>query len=144
MVGGAMGKTIVRLVEGMRFVGHGESGHEVAMDASSKVGGADSAARPVEVMLCALGGCTGMDVISILRKMNTEPASLKIEIEDEQAPDYPKAITKLHLIYSVTGKVPPKNLRKAIDLTLTKYCPIVNTLAGVTKVTSEYVIEPEQ
>lgn len=139
-----MGKTIVKLVEGMRFVGHGESGHEVAMDASSKVGGKDSAARPVEVMLCALGGCTGMDVISILRKMNAEPSSLKIEIEDERAPDYPKVVTKLHLIYSVMGEVPAKYLKKAIDLSLTKYCPIVTTLAGVTKVTSEYVIEPDQ
>lgn len=139
-----MGKTVVKLVEGMNFVGHGESGHEVAMDASSKVGGKDSAARPVEVMLCALGGCTGMDVISILRKMNAEPSSLKIEIEDERAPDYPKVVTKLHLIYSVMGEVPAKYLKKAIDLSLTKYCPIVTTLAGVTKVTSEYVIEPDQ
>ncbi len=139
-----MGKTLVKLVEGMRFAGHGKSGHEVAMDASSKVGGKDSAARPVEVMLCALGGCTGMDVISILRKMKIEPASLRIEIEDERAPDYPKVITKLHLIYRVTGEVPAENLKKAIDLSLAKYCPIVTTLAGVTKVTSEYVIEPAQ
>lgn len=139
-----MGKTLVKLVEGMRFVGHGESGHEVVMDAASKVGGKDSAARPLEVMLCALGGCTGMDVISILRKMKTEPASLRIEIEDERASDYPKVITELHLIYSVTGEVPVENLKKAIDLSLAKYCPIVNTLAGVARVTSEYVIEPDQ
>jgi len=139
-----MGKTLVKLVEGMRFAGHGKSGHEVAMDASSKAGGADSAARPLEVLLCSLGGCTGMDVISILRKMKTEPTSLRIEIEDERAPDYPKVITELHLIYSVTGEVPPENMRKAIDLSLAKYCPIVNTLAGVAKVTSEYIIEPDQ
>ncbi|HCP32595.1 TPA: osmotically inducible protein C, partial [Candidatus Acetothermia bacterium] len=80
----------------------------------------------------------------ILRKMKIEPSSLRIEIEDERAPDYPKVITKLHLIYRVTGEVPPKNLKKAIDLSLAKYCPIVTTLAGVTKVTSEYVIEPAQ
>ena len=78
-----MGTTTVTFVEEMKFVGRGESKHEVHMDASPKAGGTDSAARPLEVMLCALGGCTGMDVVSILRKMKTEPLSLQIEITDE-------------------------------------------------------------
>ncbi len=72
-----MGQTIVRHEGGMRFVGQGKSGHAVPMDAVSDVGGRDSAARPIEILLCALGGCTGMDVISILHKMRTEPASLR-------------------------------------------------------------------
>jgi len=112
------------------------------MDAAEKVGGDDSAARPVEVLLASLGGCTGMDVVSILRKMKTEPKSLKIEIEDERATEYPKVFTKLHLSYSVTGEVPEANLKKAIDLSLAKYCPIANTLAGIAEITSSYLIEP--
>ena len=139
-----MGKTTVTLVEGMRFVGKGDSGHEVHMDASPKVGGSDSAARPLEVLFCALGGCTGMDVVAILRKMKTEPSSLRIEIQDERASEYPKVITELHLVYRVTGAVPEENLKKAIDLSLSKYCPISNTLAGVAEITSEAVIESEQ
>jgi putative redox protein len=138
-----MSTTIVRFVEGMKFVGQGKSGHSVAMDAAERVGGSDSAARPVEVMLCALGGCTGMDVVSILRKMKTAPTSLEIEIEDERAAEYPKVFKKLHLTYRVTGNIPEENLRKAIDLSLAKYCPIANSLAGVAQITSEYVIEPE-
>ncbi len=94
-------------------------------------------------MLCALGGCTGMDVVSILRKMKTAPTSLEIEIEDERAAEYPKVFKKLHLTYRVTGNIPEENLRKAIDLSLAKYCPIANSLAGVAQITSEYVIEPE-
>ena len=139
-----MGTTIVRFVDGMKFVGQGESGHPVAMDGSHHVGGSDSAARPLEVMICSLGGCTGMDVISILRKMKTEPTSLQIEIRDRRAADYPKVITKLHLVYYVTGEVPEANLKKAIDLSLSKYCPISSTLAGMTEITSEYVIRPDQ
>lgn len=138
-----MGTTTVRFVEGMKFIGKGESKHEVHMDASQKVGGTDSAARPLEVMLCALGSCTGMDVVSILRKMKTEPRSLQIEITDERAPDYPKVLTKLHLTYRITGAVPEDNLKKAIDLSLRKYCPITNTLAGVVEITSEGVIESD-
>ncbi len=121
---------------GMRFIGKGASGHEVAMDAAEPLG-TNSAARPVETLLCALGGCTGMDVVSILKKMETEPKALRVEIEDKRAPEYPKVIQKLHLVYVVTGDVPEKNLRKAIDLSLAKYCPIANTLAGVAKITYE-------
>ncbi len=121
---------------GMRFVGLGASGHEVAMDAAAPLG-ADTAARPVETLLCALGGCTGMDVVSILRKMNVEPKALRVEIEDERATEYPKVIERLRLVYVVTGNVPEENLKKAIDLSLAKYCPIANTLAGVAKITYE-------
>ena len=138
-----MGTTTVKFIDGMQFIGQGESKHEVHMDASPKVGGIDSAARPLEVMLCALGGCTGMDVVSILRKMKTEPRSLQIEITDERAPEYPKVFTKLHLTYRITGAVPQDNLKKAIDLSLSKYCPIANTLAGVVQITSEGVIESD-
>ena len=137
-----MGKTVVEFVEGMKFVGQGDSRHPVMMDSSPASGGSDSAARPVEVLLASLGGCTGMDVVSILRKMKTEPKSLKIEIEDERATEYPKIFTKLHLSYYVTGEVPEANMKKAIDLSLSKYCPIVNTLAGIAEITSSYVIEP--
>lgn len=125
----------------MRFVGTGASGHDVAMDAAEPLG-RDSAARPVETLLCALGGCTGMDVVSILRKMETEPTSLHVDIADERAPEYPKVIRSLHLTYVVTGDVPEKNLRKAIDLSLAKYCPIANTLAGVAKITYEARVDP--
>jgi len=136
-----MATTVVKLVEGMQFVGHSASGHAVLMDSSEQSGGADSAARPVEVLLCALGGCTGMDVISILRKMKTEPDDLCVEIKDTRAPDYPTVFTDIHLVYRVRGNVSEVNLKKAIELSLTKYCPIANSLAGVANITSEYVIE---
>jgi len=139
-----MAKTIVEHVGKMAFRGSGTSGHDVVMDASRDVGGEDSAARPVEVLLCALGGCTGMDVVSILRKMKTEPTGLRIEIDDERAPEYPKVITGLHLTYIIEGDVPEENAAKAIDLSLTKYCPITNTLAGVARITSEFRVVPPQ
>lgn len=137
-----MGQTIVEHTGGMGFRGTGASGHAVMMDAGREVGGNDEAARPVETLLCALGGCTGMDVVSVLRKMKTEPRALRIEIDDERAPEYPKVITRLHLTYIVAGDVPAKNVEKAIDLSLAKYCPIANTLAGVARITSEYRIDP--
>jgi putative redox protein len=138
-----MGETRVKLISNMQFVGTGDSGHSVLMDASPKNAGKDSAARPLELMLIALGGCTGMDVISILRKMRTEPAAFSIKICDERAEEYPQVVTKIHITYYVTNDVPEENLKKAIDLSLSKYCPIANTIAGVTKITSSYEIGTE-
>lgn len=138
-----MGRTIVEYDGGMSFTGKVASGHDVRMDAGDASGGADSAARPVEVLLSSLGGCTGMDVVSVLRKKKTEPTSLRIEIDDERAPEYPKVLKKIHLSYRVTGDVPEENLVKAIELSLTKYCPIANSLAGVAEITYEYSIEAD-
>jgi len=132
-----MGRVTVEYAGGMAFVGKGASGHEVRMDAGESVGGADASARPVETMLSSLGGCTGMDVVSILRKMKTAPDSLQIEIQDERAPEYPKVFTKIHLIYRVEGDVPQENLIKAIEMSLAKYCPIANTLSGVSEISYE-------
>ena len=136
-----MGTTQVQYAGGMRFIGQGRSGHEVIMDAGPEGGGEARAARPVETLLCSLGGCTGMDVVAILRKMKTEPKDLRIEIIDERALEYPKVITTLHLKYIVKGSLPVENVRRAVDLSLAKYCPIANTLAGVSAITSEIVIE---
>jgi putative redox protein len=134
---------IVSHTGGMRFVGAGGSGHDVVMDAAATHGGADSGARPVEALLCALGGCTGMDVISILRKMKTEPTGFSIEIADERAAEYPKVLTRIHLTYVIRGAVPEENLRKAIDLSLAKYCPIANTLAGVSEISYDVRMEQD-
>jgi putative redox protein len=137
-----MGHTTVEYQGGMAFSARGASGHEVLMDAAETAGGEDRAARPVEVLLASLGGCTGMDVVSILRKMKTEPRRLRVEIDDERAAEYPKVIRSLHLTYVVEGDVPRENVEKAVNLSLEKYCPIANTLGGVARITSEVRILP--
>ncbi len=135
-----MGITNVVHEGGMKFVGRGASGHPVVMDAAVTSGGSDEAARPVEVLLASLGGCTGMDVVSVLKKMKTPAESLRITVEDERAAEYPKVITRIHLVYHVEGRIPAENIERAIELSLSKYCPIANTLAGVAAITSEYMI----
>ena len=137
-----MGKTVVKLVDGMQFVAQGDSGHALVMDSDPKVGGQNSAARPVETMLCALGGCTGMDVISILRKMRTVPTAFRIEIKDERAARHPKVVTHLHLTYRFKGNIPKANADKAIKLSMERYCPITNMINKVAQISWESVIEP--
>ncbi|MFO8034122.1 MAG: OsmC family protein [Candidatus Bipolaricaulota bacterium] len=113
----------------MLFEGVGPSGHVVAMDAAQNVGGEDREARPFELMLIALGGCTGMDVISILRKMRTPPNSFEVSIHATQAEEHPKAVQRAQLAYKAHG-VPEENLRKAVDLSHERYCSVSHSLGA--------------
>jgi putative redox protein len=115
--------------EGMRFVGLGPSGHAVLMDSSPQVGGEDSAPRPTELLLFALGGCTGMDIVSILQKMRTPPRKLEVRLVAERAPEHPKAIRRVHLTYRAEG-VPEENLRKAAQLSQERYCSVAHSLSA--------------
>jgi putative redox protein len=128
-------------VDGMQFVGRGASGHDVVMDASEKSGGRDSAARPVEALLASLGACTGMDVVSILRKSRHTPSAFRIEVADERAAAYPQVLKKIHLAYVLSADVPREQVERAIELSLAKYCPIANSLAGVAEITYELRFE---
>lgn len=114
--------------KGMRFVGVGPSGHAVAMDAGQEAGGASSAPRPTELLLFALGGCTGMDVVSILEKMRTPARSLEIVISGERAPEHPKRFRKAKLLVRAEG-VPEENLRKAAQLSHDRYCSVAHSLS---------------
>jgi putative redox protein len=98
------------------------------MDASPQVGGSDTASRPLELLLVALGGCTGMDVVSLLRKMGVDFEGFEIELKGKQAEDHPKALTKIHLTYRIKGDVPQDKLKKAIELSQKRYCSVAHSL----------------
>ncbi len=121
-------KVKVDLVQAMQFIGTGPSGHAVVMDAAQEVGGEDTATRPLELMLIALGGCTAMDVVSILRKMRTPARSLSVEIQAERAGEHPKAVRSAHLEYKAEG-VPQDNLDKAVSLSHERYCSVSHSLS---------------
>ncbi len=123
----------------MRFVGVGPSGHRATMDAGREAGGEDSGPRPTELLLFALGGCTGMDVVSILGKMRTPPRSLEIVIAAERASDHPKAFRKAKLLFRAEG-VPEENLRKAAQLSHERYCSVAHSLS--TEITIEVEAQP--
>ncbi len=111
----------------MQFEGVGPSGHPAHMDAAPEVGGEDSAPRPTELLLMALGGCTGMDVVSILNKMRTPPRTFSVHISAERNPDHPKFVRQIHLTFRAAG-VPEANLTKAVQLSLERYCSVAHSL----------------
>lgn len=131
-------------VQDMQFVASGDSGHAIVMDSSPDVGGHDSAARPMEVLLMGLLGCTAMDVISILKKKRQPVLGFKIFATGERSAEHPKKYTKIHLEYVAYGDVDPKALARAIELSETTYCGAIATVRGVAEVTYSYRVEPAQ
>ncbi|MCK5811642.1 MAG: OsmC family protein [Clostridiales bacterium] len=101
------------------------SGHKVLVDASDTFGGQDKGPRPKPLLITALTGCTGMDVVSILKKMQVTVDSFDIKTEAEITEEHPKTYTKMHLIYEFTGKALDKNkIAKAVKLSQDKYCGV--------------------
>jgi putative redox protein len=115
----------------------GVCGHTVLMDAREEVGGHDQGPRPKSLLMASLGGCTGMDVISILRKMQIEPESLDIRVEATLTDEHPKKYTSMHVIYEFKGDLPEDRLKRAVELSQDKYCGVSATLRDAFPVTWE-------
>jgi putative redox protein len=127
----------VRYEGGMRFVGESTSGKPVAMDAPADSGGRGDEPTPVELLLNAVGGCTGMDIAYALRKMRTPAEGIEVRVEATRAETHPRVVTALHLVYRITGDVPEENARRAAELSISTYCTVTNSLAGVAAITHE-------
>ena len=126
---------------GLKFSGISRFGQEITTDGSKKAGGAEEGYQPLELMIFALAGCTGIDVVLISQKMKQEITGMTVEIEYEQKEDHPRFITKAHIVYNFTGKNLKKDiLERAIALTEEKYCSVGTTMAGVTKITHSLTI----
>lgn len=132
------------LVDGMQFNGTATSGHTLTMDADAESGGRNQGFRPMELLLVGFGGCSGMDVISILRKKRQPVTGLEINVKGEKAEDYPKIYKQVHIEYVVKGKgVQKEAVERAIELSLTKYCSVGATLAKAGTITHSYRIVDE-
>lgn len=116
-------------------------GHNLIMDASSEVGGKNSGPRPKELMLASLAGCTGMDVISILKKMRIEPKNFDIKIEADLTEEHPKHYEKMHIIYSFSGEnLDREKLIKAVELSQERYCGVSAAYKKAMELSYEVVI----
>jgi putative redox protein len=121
-------KTTITWTGQMAFSGITPSGHEIKMDASAEVGGRNSGARPTELLLHAVAGCTGIDIISILQKMRLNPASFHMEVEGTRAEEHPKRFTNIHVHYALEGELPEDKVIRAIQLSKDKYCSVSHSL----------------
>jgi putative redox protein len=134
----------VTLVKDMQFTGKATSGHTLTMDADETAGGSNTGFRPMELLLVGFGGCSGMDVISILRKKRQLVAGLEINVKGEKTDTNPKIYKEVHIEYVVKGKgVEKEAVERAIALSLEKYCSVGATLAKAGTITHSYRIVEE-
>ncbi len=135
-----MDATIV-LGDGMRFVATADSGHAVIMDSDESVGGTDTGARPMELIAMGLGGCTAMDVISILRKKRQDVTAFEVKVHGERADEHPKVFTSFVIEYIVTGRaIDRAAVERAIALSAERYCPAQAMLGQVAPMELTYTI----
>jgi putative redox protein len=118
------------------------NGFRIPLDADEKVGGNNTGPRPKPLVLVALGGCTGMDVVSILGKMKVVFDYFNVEVSGNLTEEHPKYYEKIHIKYIFRGKnLPIDKLEKAILLSQEKYCGVSVMLRPTAEITHEIVIE---
>ncbi len=99
--------------------------HHITLDADEMVGGSDKGPRPKPLILVALAGCTAMDVVSILRKMKSEPDEFRVTVEGELTEEHPRVYKSFHIIYHFRGEeLDPDKIERAIALSQEKYCGV--------------------
>lgn len=115
--------------------------HKFMIDAVEAVGGKNRGPRPKPLVLASLGGCTGMDVISMLRKMRAEPEYFNVSVAAVSTDEHPKYYNKIHITYTFKGKdLPMAKLEKAVNLSQERYCGVTAMLNKAAEITHEIKI----
>ena len=109
--------------DGALLVAEAGSGHTITMDGAPDIGGRNLASRPMEVVLMGLGGCTAIDVVSMLKKQRQDIEGIEVSLVAERAEDHPKVFTSVKLVYTVRGrKLSRALIERAVSLSDEKYC----------------------
>jgi putative redox protein len=119
-----------------------EDGNEVFMDGSPGIGGEGKGARPMQVLLMSLAGCSSMDVLNILKKMKQEVSSYHVEVDGEREADaVPNVFTGIHVIYHLEGEgLHPGKVKHAAQLSMEKYCSVTKMLEKTANITWEVMV----
>ena len=133
----------LKQVQGPTFAVKGDSGHWVVMDVADSVGGMDAGSRPKELILFALAGCTGVDVVNILKKKRVPLQGFEMHLSGQEADEHPKVFTAIHMEYVFRGEgIRCADVERAIELSTTTYCSVSAMLKASVRITHSYRIEP--
>ena len=118
------------------FEATNETGNSVHIDASPSIGGQGLGARPMELLIMGLGGCSGIDVINILKKQKITVKGLKIKIDAEREPEAtPSLFQKIHVDFIFSGEIDKAKAERAVSLSMDKYCSVAKTLEKTATIT---------
>jgi putative redox protein len=131
----------IKWLEQRAFEAKTGSGHTITMDGPPEHGGQNCAARPMEMVLVGLGGCSAFDVVEILEKSRQSVKDCQIEIDAERADEIPAVFTKIHMHFMIAGDaLNEKHVKRAVELSVDKYCSVAKMMRPNVIITFDYKI----
>lgn len=133
-------------LEGLQFKAYSEDAEDysILLDTSRENGGGGSGMKPTDMLLVSVGGCSSMDIVSILKKKRQEIISYSVTVEGERSQEHPRVFTKIWLKYEIKGKnIEEAAVRRAIELSKDKYCSVWAMLCKAAEIEWSYKIENE-
>lgn len=130
-----------RVNDAFHFEAVGAAGVAVHVDGSPDIGGVDAGARPMEMILMGLGGCSAIDIVLILQKQRQQIEDMRITIEAERVPnETPSVFKTIHVHYNFKGDLNEEKVKRAIDLSMEKYCSVTAILNKTAEITHSFAI----
>lgn len=132
---------IKRIDNGVLLEAENDTQNTFLIDGSSDIGGQNRAMRPMQLLLVALGGCTSMDVLSILYKQKQDISHFSVEVDGEREQGIiPALYRNIHITFHFEGKIDIPKIERAIELSMTKYCSVAKTLEATATITASYTL----
>lgn len=133
----------VKLIEGVAWLATADSGHGLVIDGSPEIGGQNRGPRPMELVLQGLAGCTGMDVVNILRRARQPVRDCEIVVTAERASTVPQVFTTIHVHYVVSGAdLDEARVAHAVKLSSETYCSVSRMLQPGVTITYDFELRP--
>ena len=134
--------SITRVNEAVHFeASGGVSNTKVQIDGSPDIGGLGLGARPMELVLMALGSCSSLDLVNILQKQRQVITGFSVDVDGQRRDEIPSIFTKIHMRFALKGEIDPQKAERAAELAVKKYCSVHDMLAaGGVDITYEIVI----
>ncbi|HZK52683.1 MAG TPA: OsmC family protein [Desulfosporosinus sp.] len=136
-------RVMVKHIQGMYFQGEGSSKVRTNIDTSVTAGGTGHGTNPMELLLMAIAGCSGMDITSILEKMNVKVQRFEMIVEGDRASDHPRVFKDIEIVYKFWGEsLSEEKLQRAAQLSMKKYCSVANMIDKAANLTYRIEINP--
>jgi putative redox protein len=133
---------IQRLNDAFWMEAKNEAGNTISIDSSLETGGSNLGFRPMQLLLAGIGSCSAIDIIDILKKQRQDLTDIKVQVDGEREKDKVPALWEtIHVHYILKGNLEDEKVKKAVDLSMTKYCSVAKTLEKSANITYSYEIQ---
>ena len=133
--------SLVRQNQAVHLKASNEDGASIDIDGAPSIGGENKGLRPMQLLLAGIGGCSSMDIVSILRKQKQEITDFQILVDGEREKDKsPSLFEKIHLHFILSGDLDDKKVKRAIDLSMNTYCSVSRIIEKTADITYSYEI----